>query len=49
MYVYKHVPIYVWLFVSKSVCVWVYVGMIVVYCLLCISVCMVESIYVSPH
>ena len=41
--------IYVWSFVSRCVCVWVFVGVIVVYCVLCTFVCMVESIYVSPH
>ena len=43
----KHVLIYVWLFVSR--CVYVYVCVTVVCCVLCIFVCMVESIYVSPH
>ena len=38
MYVGKHVLIYVWL--SMCMCE---------YCVLCIFVCIVVSIYVSPH
>ena len=49
MYICKHVLIYLWLFVSRCVCVRICVGVIVVYCVLCIFLCMVESIYVSPH
>ena len=49
LYACRHVLIYVWLFVSRCICVWVCVGVIVVYCVLFIFVYMVESIYVSPH
>ena len=46
---YVWADIYIWSFLSRCVCVRVFVGVIVVYCVLCTFVCMVESIYVSPH
>ena len=45
MYVCKHLLVYVWLFLRRCVCMCV----IVVCCALRIFVCMVVSIYVSPH
>ena len=45
MYVCKHLLVYVWLFLCRCVCMCV----IVVCCALRIFVCMVVSIYVSPH